>query len=72
MITQVRDGKKVWPTCPECGCRLMEMPICNHLKHFRGKDFDRDAKGCKCPELLAGGSMYQNQVIFTNAGYNCE
>lgn len=51
----VRDGKRVWPTCPECGCRYeitkMANPSWNNdgwtLSHF-GDDDKRDARGCIC------------------------
>jgi hypothetical protein len=49
MVNVVRDGQKVWPTCPECGCRLnievMEEWTC--LSHF-GMDSEKDARGCIC------------------------
>lgn len=46
METVVRDGKKVWPTCPECGCRLEEFHP-NRFAHFQGRLW-RDARGCEC------------------------
>lgn len=46
MPITVRDGKKVWPTCPECGCRLQR--VAGFWGHFIGKESDNDARGCKC------------------------
>lgn len=68
----VRDGRQVSPYCPECGCRLHQMPGCKHWKHFRTDYSGKDARGCKCSEVGAGGSIYKGQIIFSNAGYNCE
>lgn len=52
MVNIVRDGQKVWPTCPECGCRLnlgfMEEFTC--LFHF-GESSEIDARGCSCSLL---------------------
>lgn len=47
-----RDGKKVWPQCPDCGCRLKR--ISGYLwAHFmiEEKDVETDARGCKCISL---------------------
>lgn len=58
----VRDGRKVWPYCSECGCRLhiavpyvlkpLDPYVSPHdtvyLWHFDGDVRDRDAKGCQC------------------------
>ena len=54
----VRDGKKVHPTCPECGCRLvLVLGRWIHFMAFSG----RDARGCRCsmssiPMLIMRGS----------------
>lgn len=45
----VRDGKKVAPTCPECGCRLTTFEDIYY--HWLNKDLDRDARGHKCSLL---------------------
>lgn len=49
MVSQVRDGKLVWPYCTECGCRLnlaiMEEYV--WLMHF-GQAGPKDARGCSC------------------------
>jgi hypothetical protein len=48
VIQLVRDGQKVWPTCPECGCRLeiLENYLFVTLRHFGlGR---KDARGCAC------------------------
>jgi hypothetical protein len=51
MVVTVRDGKKVWPMCPECGCRL-EIFENGDLFHFISDDSYQgeytDARGCKC------------------------
>ena len=52
-IFMVRNGQKVWPTCPTCGCRLefFENSMFYALRHF-GEGLDkRDARGCKCPDI---------------------
>lgn len=43
---QVRDGQRVVPTCPECGCRVAEFE--SMWYHFYTGGF-RDARGCICP-----------------------
>jgi hypothetical protein len=49
MPVTVRDGQKVWPTCPECGCRLRNLSGFI-LTHFHNdEDEEHDARGCKCP-----------------------
>lgn len=47
----VRDGKKVWPTCPKCGCRLeiFENNFFVNLRHFGLGQYD--ARGCKCTHI---------------------
>jgi len=50
MPITVRDGQRVWPTCPECGCRLQKLSGFL-LTHFHNEDEDKeeyDARGCKC------------------------
>lgn len=52
MITMVREGKKVWPTCPNCSCRLeiFENDFFINLRHFFVVG-DKDARGCKCSHV---------------------
>ncbi len=58
MVTFVREGKKVAPTCPACGCRFEITKMTSSswnddgyvLSHFEG-NIDRDARGCICPLL---------------------
>lgn len=58
MVTLVRNGQKVAPTCPSCGCRFEVTKMLNSswnddgyiLNHFEG-NFNRDARGCICPDL---------------------
>lgn len=47
----VRDGKKVAPTCPECGCRLEESYPGDWTHYGYQWPNDIDAKGHKCPLL---------------------
>lgn len=67
----VRDGDRVVPFCSTCGCRLRQMPNCKHYKHYYDTFTGVDMRGHKCPDVFYGGSIFQNQVFFTNAGYNC-
>lgn len=48
---QVRDGKRVVPTCPECGCRLAQFE--DQWWHYEGI-WPRDARGCICPSATFG------------------
>jgi hypothetical protein len=43
---EVRNGKRVVPVCPECGCRL-EYTSLDTGRHFYGGIIN-DARGCKC------------------------
>lgn len=48
---EVRDGQRVAPTCPECGCRLhsigsKERPAFSHFYGYRA-----DAQGHNCKYL---------------------
>lgn len=45
---QVRDGKRVVPTCPECGCRLAQFESMWYHYYDEVKHFFRDARGCIC------------------------
>jgi hypothetical protein len=66
-MNTVRDGKKVWPTCPECSCRLDNKG--DMFFHF-GKDWFRDARGCKCSYTgLAFLKMGDNNSLILTA-YN--
>lgn len=49
MVNYIRDGKLVWPTCPECGCRLdmYAMEEWTDCMHF-GPNNMVDARGCFC------------------------
>lgn len=49
-ILSVREGKKVWPFCSDCGCRINK----ETWYHFGDGEFffsEKDARGCKCPSL---------------------
>jgi hypothetical protein len=48
---QVRDGKRVKPTCPTCGCRLGQFE--DMWYHFYG-DESHDARGDICPDYQKG------------------
>lgn len=50
MVRTVRDGKKVVPTCSECGCRLEDTGYGDwvHFGHITNYLSDTDARGCKC------------------------
>ena len=46
----IKDYKKRWPCCMECGCRLDVQKVTNdswRASHF-GYLGDKDARGCKC------------------------
>lgn len=77
MVTMVRDGKKVTPTCPSCGCRLKTFSWSdNYFRHFPdgGEQFKlhpddenghmvfKDAKGHACPKVLADMSIIDNKI----------
>ena len=49
MASWIRDGKIVWPTCNECGCRLETSHSKERiaLTHF-GDDPEKDARGHMC------------------------
>jgi hypothetical protein len=50
-VYQVRNGQRVWPTCPSCGCRLefLENGMFINLRHFGA--IQEDARGHKCEYL---------------------
>lgn len=61
-ISYMRDGQVVWPTCDDCGCRLdiTEAYFARDgfmLEHF-WHSYERDARGCKCPQLLQETIVY--------------
>lgn len=67
---QVRDGKQVVPTCPECGCRLGQFEdMWYHFsksKSFLGDNKDKkDARGCKC-SLYRTGLEFGPKRRFSN------
>lgn len=50
----IRDGKKVWPYCDECKCRLSitdNYEASYAISHF-GIHPDKDARGCRCSRLF--------------------
>lgn len=53
MMYQVRDGKRVAPTCPECGCRIFFHRLwgISYYAHKLNSDATRDARGHDCPAL---------------------
>lgn len=57
----VRDGKKVWPYCSECGCRLNKVAE-GVLTHFQGT-YIKDARGCICKEYRF---IWYGEVKITN------
>lgn len=71
----VRNGQKVWPTCPDCGCRLQIVDDGPKyiLWHFLGKvthvslteqKWHTDARGCKCPSLVDFWIFEREQLEF--------
>ena len=53
MPSSIRDGKRVWPTCDECGCRLnlyIEDSKWTSMRHF-GLHYKKDARGCTCSQV---------------------
>ena len=69
MVEFVRNGQKVWPTCPECGCRL-EMdgdttePDSEIIVYHYQYHPDRDARGHKC-NLLSDYWLWTNDLKIT-------
>jgi len=51
MLT-IRDGRRVWPYCSECGCRLeiFENDVFLTFRHF-GSSENLDARGCLCSRI---------------------
>jgi hypothetical protein len=68
MVQFVREGQRVWPTCPECGCRLDTqgdtfLPDDDLiLTHFDGPSY-KDARGHKCALLNAVWLWSPSQVM---------
>jgi hypothetical protein len=59
-----RDGQLVWPTCPECGCRLNLIPmdeftLCQHF----GLNSKKDARGCTCSLVNKQGWISTDKVL---------
>jgi hypothetical protein len=55
MMLTIRNGQKVWPYCPECGCRLAVTEFIHQegiaqVTHF-GWQVDRDPRGCLCSKV---------------------
>lgn len=52
VMEMVRDGRIVWPTCSECGCRIFYHKLwgMEYLAH-KLKDINTDAGGHKCDAL---------------------
>lgn len=65
MIEDIREGRKIWPCCVSCGCRLDITELSGShnvmLQHFFGSHEDRDARGCLCPLI--------NETVYLE-GYN--
>ena len=66
----IRNSQKVWPTCPECGCRLeiFENSVFVTLKHFDGNLVDKDARGCKCISINDEWTFF-NSGSLSHFGY---
>jgi hypothetical protein len=64
---QVRDGKQVVPTCPECGCRL-KLYRDDLYWHYRvdGQPW-RDAKGHDCTYKFATLKLLDRQFYVNNS-----
>lgn len=52
---EVREGKKVWPTCTECGCRL-NVEESGKVYHYG--EGPKDAKGHTCSLVSTAWIMY--------------
>lgn len=52
MVITVRDGRKVWPMCPECGCRVFYHRLwgAEYLAHLL-HDKDTDRRGHRCSRI---------------------
>lgn len=54
-VMTVREGRKVWPFCGECGCRLDMTPLkygnMTLVEHFNGECDNIDARGCRCSNI---------------------
>lgn len=62
----VRNGQKVWPTCPACGCRLDKgYSGYHHFGYFMHSG--RDAAGCKCTLLNVRFTKMNNSWYYINA-----
>ena len=64
----VRNGQRVVPTCPECGCRLeiFENGMFVTLRHFWGSP-EKDARGCICKGLDLEWTFFKGEI--THLGY---
>lgn len=49
MFKLIRDGKRVWPYCPECGCRVFYHKLwgAEYFAHAL-KDATKDRQNHKC------------------------
>ena len=66
---QVRNGQRVVPTCPECGCRLDEKAWGSYF-HFIGKydgKVTRDAAGHVCKYYAHAMKLMDNQFFINNS-----
>lgn len=70
MTYQVRDGKQVVPTCPECGCRLDSPYFPEQYFHFvSGYGDSKDAKGHRC-KYIAHHFMFKRGVAYVDTSTN--
>ena len=69
---QVRDGKRVVPTCPECGCRLRSLSESypSFMGHFQTEEMGqmRDARGHECEFATMGAYVHPNEILFWSTG----
>ena len=66
-VFTVRNGQRVWPTCPECGCRLeyLENGMFINLLHFGLGP--KDARGHACSYIDDEWTFLKGEV--THFGY---
>lgn len=68
---QVRDGKKVIPTCTKCGCRLAASDIFKDTYyHFKKGVGDRvDAQNHPCPYLNIPLALINRELFITSTNW---